>query len=321
MKKDEKNVLIFGGAGFLGANLVRRCLNDGASVTVVDSLEPMLKGSKESLKAVLGKITFIQGDIRDDKLLKKVIPGQDIIFQCAAQTSHALSIEKPIFDTEVNCIGNLKILAALRDYNKDAVIVYPSSSTMIGKAVNDVIDETHGEKPLDIYSANKGVAEKYYRIFSKVYDLKTVVLRFANLYGPLGRNDPMFGFANYFIQLANADSTVQIFGSGEQSRNVMFVDDAIDAMLTAVSKPELFGEAYFATHPDHYTVREMAEVIVEVFGRGKIKYIPWSDMRKRIEVEKVLFSSARFSSLTGWRPKYSLEEGLKLTKERMAGNY
>lgn len=318
MGKKGKKILIFGGAGFLGANLVRYCLKEGAVVTVVDSFEPMLKSTKASLKEVLGAISFIQGDIRDESLLKRVIPGQDFIFQCAAQTSHTLSLEQPIFDAEVNCIGNLKILTALRDHNPDAVIVYPSTSTLIGKAVGDVIDETHGEKPLDIYSAHKGVVEKYFRIFNKVYDLKTAVVRFANLYGPFGRDDPMFGFANYFIQQAHAGKTITIFGKGDQTRNVMFVDDAIDAMWIAAEKPELFGETYFATHPDHYTIREFAEAVGAVWGSADIQYVSWPDVRKRIEIERVLYSSARFSSLTGWKPNYSLAEGLKETKRRMA---
>src|SRR5207253_9847598 len=134
----------------------------------------------------------------------------------------------PLFDAEVNCLGNLKFLDSVRLLNKKAVVVYTSSSTVIGKAVGDVVDETHGEKPLDIYSANKGVAEKYYRIYNRVHDLKTIVLRFANLYGPYGKGHPDFGFVNYFIHLAWNDQEIKLFGSGAQSRNVMFVEDAAE---------------------------------------------------------------------------------------------
>src|SRR3989338_1973872 len=169
-----KRILIFGGAGFLGDNVVRHCLEQApeAKIIVVDSLEPAMKSTTDSLKSVADRIIFIKGDIRDAELLKQVVPGADLIFNCAAQTSHPKSFEDPVFDTEVNCIGNLRLLTAIRDYNRDATVVYPSSSTVIGKAIGDVIDESHGEKPLDIYSTNKSSADKKYRVFHKVYDIK-----------------------------------------------------------------------------------------------------------------------------------------------------
>lgn len=323
LAKKPNRILIFGGAGFLGANLVRHCLSQapGATITVVDSLEPSMKSTTDSLKSVADNITFIQGDIRDPELLKKVVPGQDLIFNCAAQTSHTRSFEDPIFDTEVTCIGNLRLLTAMRDYNREAVVVYPSSSTVVGKAIGDVIDESHGEKPLDIYSTNKGVAEKYYRVFHNVYDIKSVVLRFANLYGPFGKNDPEFGFVNYFIGQAQAGKPITIYGEGEQTRNVMFVDDATDIMWQAAFRPELIGEVYFATHDEHHSVREIAEAIVAVFGQSQIEFVAWPDIRKRIEIEKVLISSARLQQLMGWKARYSLKEGLALTKARSSNGY
>lgn len=317
-----KRILIFGGAGFLGANLVRRCLKEPhVLITVVDSLDPALLSTKASLDAVADRITFIQGDIRDVVLLKRVIPEQDIIFNCAAQTSHPRSLEDPVFDTEVNCIGNLRLLTAIRDYNPRAVVVYPSSSTVVGKAVNKVIDEQHGEKPLDIYSANKGVAEKYYRIFNRLYDLKTVVLRFANLYGPFGKNDPAFGFVNYFIQQAVLGNTITLFGDGNQTRNIMFVDDATDILWQAAFLPQLIGETYFAVHSEHHSVREVAESIIEIFNSGELKLVPWPDVRKRIDVENVLISSARLRELTGWKANYTLKDGLRITHNRLKENY
>lgn len=318
MTENKKKVLILGAAGFMGANLVRRVLQEpNVEVTAVDSLDPYLKSTKDSLADVMDKITFIEGDIRDDKLLKEVVTGKDLIFNCAAQTSHPRSFEDPVFDIEVNCIGNIKLLMAIRDYAPNAVVVYPSSSTVVGKAVGDLIDESHAEKPLDIYSTNKGVAEKYYRVFNTVYDIKTVVLRFANLYGPYGKKDPAFGFVNYFINMAADGETIKIFGDGAQTRNVMFIDDVTDIMWQAAHDPKLIGELYFATHHDHHSVKEIAEAIVEIFGKGKIEYAPWPDIRKRIEIEKVQFSSAKLHYLTNWRPKYSLKQGLQKTKEKM----
>src|ERR1044071_2128281 len=145
-------ILVIGGAGFLGANLVRRCLQESDNhVTVLDSLEPRLRANVNSLHEVWKKIRFVRGSMGDEPLIAEVVQGQDIIFNCAAQTSHPLSLEDPLFDAEINCLGNLKLLESIRLLNKQAMIVYASSSTVIGKAVGDLVDETHGEKPLDIY--------------------------------------------------------------------------------------------------------------------------------------------------------------------------
>jgi UDP-glucose 4-epimerase len=308
------NILIIGGAGFLGANLVRRCLAEpGTQVTVVDSLDPHLRATTKNLQKVWPQIRFVRGDIRDETLLAQIVQGQDVIFNCAAQTSHPLSIQYPLLDADINCAGNLKLLEAIRLLNEDVVVVYTSSSTVIGKAMNEVVDEDHGERPLEIYSANKGIAEKYYRIYHTIYDLKTVVLRFANLYGPYGKGYPEFGFINYFIHLAWTNQEIKIFGAGDQRRNVMYVDDATDILWNAAKEPRLVGGTYFATSDENLTVRETAETIVKVFQRGKVTHIEWPDERRRIEIGDVKFSSARLRNITGWQPKYDLVSGLQQT--------
>jgi UDP-glucose 4-epimerase len=311
-------ILILGGAGFIGSNLVRYCLSkDSAEITVMDSLDPHLHASIRNLRAVWQKIRFVRGDMRDETLLAEIIQGQDVIFNCAAQTSHPLSIQYPLLDAEINCLGNLKLLEAVRLLNPKAVVLYPSSSTVIGKAEEPTVDEDHGEKPLEIYSANKGVAEKYYRIYHTLHDLNTIVLRFANLYGPYGKAFPEFGFINYFIHLAMEDKTIEIFGEGRQHRNVMYVEDAVEILWKAAFDPQLRGRMFFATGNQHLPVREIAEAVVRMVGKGRVRYIEWPDERRRIEVDHVAFSAARLQALTGWQPRHSFEEGLKKTVEIM----
>jgi UDP-glucose 4-epimerase len=310
------NILIIGGAGFLGANLVRRCLREPENqVTVLDSLESRLKATTDNLQEVWDRIRFVRGSMCDEPLIAEMVQGQDVIFNCAAQTSHPLSLQDPLFDAEINCLGNLKLLEAVRLINKQAVVLYTSSSTVIGRAVEETVDETHGEQPLDIYSANKGVAEKYYRIYHRVYDVNTIVLRFANLYGPYGKGYPEFGFVNYFISLAWNDQEIKVFGSGEQTRNVMYAEDAVEILYRAAQDRRLIGEVFFATHEEQHTVAEIAREIIRVFGRGSLTAVEWPDERKRIEIESVRISSERLQRITGWRAQYSLEEGLQKTCE------
>lgn len=309
------NILIIGGAGFLGTNLVYRCLEEtGSEITVMDSLDPHLYASTKNLSKVWDRIRFIRGDMRDETLLAETVQGKDVIFNCAAQTSHPLSIQYPLLDADINCIGNLKLLEAVRLLNKKAVVIYTSSSTVIGKALHETVNEDHWERPLEIYSANKGVAEKYYRIYHSIHDLKTIVLRFANLYGPYGKGYPEFGFINYFIHLAWQNQEIKIFGSGEQIRNVMYVEDATEIVWRAAQEPKLFGETYFATGNEHLSVLEIARKIVDVFQQGHVNHIEWPEDRRRIEIEHVKFSSSRLQGITGWKPSFDFESGLQRTK-------
>lgn len=314
------NILVVGGAGFLGANLVRQCLREpGHRVTVLDSLEPQLRSNVTALGPVWDRIRFVRGNMGDEPLIAELVQDQHVIFNCAAQTSHPLSLQDPLFDAQTNCLGNLKLLEAVRLLNPGVRLVYTSSSTVIGRAVGDVVDETHGEKPLDIYSANKGVAEKYYVIYNRVHDLKTLVLRFANLYGPYGKGYPEFGFINYFIHLAWAGEEIKVFGPGDQTRNVMYVEDAADILWRGAQDDRLVGDVYFAAHEEHYPVLAIAETVVRVLGRGSVIHVPWPEERRRIDVDKVQISSARLRDITGWRPRYSFEEGLRRTRAVLEG--
>ncbi len=309
------NILIIGGAGFLGANLVRRCLAEpGTAVTVLDSLDPHLHATTANLQEVWEKIRFVRGDMRDETLLAEIVQGQEIIFNCAAQTSHPLSIQYPLLDAEINCLGNLKLLESIRLLNPRARVVYTSSSTVIGKALTEVVDEDHWERPLEIYSANKGVAEKYYRIYHTIHDLNTVVLRFANLFGPYGKGYPEFGFINHFIHQAWNGQEIEIFGSGEQSRNILYVEDATEILWRAASEPRLVGESWFATGDQHLSVAEIAAKIVQAFQRGAVTHIDWPEERKRIEIDHVRFSSERLRAIVDWHPRFDLETGLQRTR-------
>ena len=315
------NVLITGGAGFLGSNLVRRCLAENScQVTVLDSLDPLVHSTTQNLQEVWSKIRFVRGDIRNETLLAEIVQDQDVIFNCAGQTSHALSLQYPLMDADINCLGSLKLLDAVRLLNKEATVVYSSSSTVTGKSLQEIADENHPERPLEIYSANKGVAEKYFRIYHTHYDMKTVVLRFANLFGPYGKGYPEFGFVNFFIHQAWTNQQIKIFGEGRQTRNVMYVDDAAEILWRAAHEPRLIGDTYLATGTQHPTVREIADTIVRVFQRGRVTSVEWPDDRRRIEIGHVKLSSARLRAITNWEPRYDLTSGLQRTKAVLEKN-
>lgn len=314
------DILILGGAGFLGCNLVRRCIRDsGNQVLVVDSLDPKLGSTMDHLRDVEQSVRFVHGDMRDEALMREVVQGRDVVFNCAAQTSHPLSMSDPLYDASINCLGNLTLLEALREADPDrrTLVVYTSASTVVGSAEGEEIDETSAEDPRDIYSANKGAAEKYYRIYHRVHGLKTVVLRFANLYGPYGKGSPAFGFINYFIDLAWRDQDITLYGDGAQRRNVMYVADAAEVLYHSALNPSLIGETHFAVHREHLSASEIAHAIVSVLGRGRVVNVEWPEERRRIDVGDVLISPAKLWELTDWRPRFSFAEGLARTRKTM----
>lgn len=314
-------ILILGGAGFLGNNLIRYLLNKKLTkITVVDSLSPEFKSNLKSLSDILPKIKFIKGDIRNQKLMERVVKKQNIIFNCAGQTSHPLSLTNPILDASINCIGNLTLLEAVRKNNPTAKIIFTGSSTLIGKAFDENVDEKHSEKPLDIYSANKGVAEKYYYIYHKIHGLKTLTLRFANIYGPYGKGFPQFGFINYFIDLAIKNQQISIYGKGNQIRNVMYAEDAAALLYLSAKNDDLFGDIYFAVHREHYSVLEIAKEIISVFKKGRINKIKWPNIREKIEINNVFISGAKLFYKTKWEPEYNLRKGLEKIKDVVSKN-
>ena len=308
------NYLIVGGAGFVGANLVRRCLAEpDAEVVVLDSLDPHLFSTTDHLRDVWARIRFVQGDMRDEPLVAELVGPCDVVLNCAAQSSHPLSIRYPQMDVDINCKGNLTLLEAVRKHNREAIVLFTSSTTVIGRPRRDGCDDAP-EQPLDIYSANKGVAEKYHRIYHTSHDLKTIVLRFSNLFGPYGKEYHELGFVNYFISRAWSDKPIEIYGSGEQTRNLLFVDDATEIMLKAIGEPRLIGESRFATGNDCMSVLNIAQTIVRVLGRGSVVHVDWPDDRRRMEIGDAQYSSKPLRDLTGWSPRYDFISGLEKTR-------
>ena len=293
-------ILILGGAGFLGKNLCD-FYRGKATVTVVDTLDPLFRSTAPE------GVKFIRGSFGDTKLMMEVVSGQDVIIHCAAQTSHPVSMQMPLFDADINVRENLSFLETLRAMEYKGVVIYISSSTVTGKAM--VIDKTTRENPLDIYSANKLVAEKYYHIYANAYSLKTIVLRFPNMYGNYGKPYPEFGFINYFIGLAEQGKSITVYGDGRQLRNVLYVKDVVSAIDASLNK-ELGGETGMVGHKFNHSIIDIATIIAEKYG-VVVEIVPFPESRKVIDVGDVYMDYGEFSKETGWFPEFSFREGLE----------
>lgn len=309
----DQSVLITGGLGFIGSNLARRCLTLGAKVTILDNLDPYAAGNERNIHDFRGSVSLVRGDILRVEDLAACLPGADIVFHCAAQTSHVGSVKYPHKHIETNCQGTVNVLEAVRTHAPQATIVYVGTSTQIGPMQYEPIDEKHPEFPADMYSASKVAAEKYVLLYGQIYGMKTTSIRLANVFGPRSCiKDPGFGFINFFIGLALQGADIPIFGDGAQKRNFCYVEDAIEALIQASLNERACGEILFAVSDEHFSVADMAGKLVDCIG-GKLRFVPWPKERAGIEVGCQVFTNRKIREVLGWRASFGMEEALAQT--------
>jgi len=308
-------VLITGGLGFIGSNLASRCHAEGAAVTVYDCLDPHSGGNIYNVHAIENDIDIIVSDVRHLDDLCQAVRQKDIVFNCAAHTSHSQSMTDPLIDIDVNCRGTINLLEAARRFNPDVKIVHVGTSTQMGRMIHSEADETHPEFPIDIYSANKSVSEKYVLIYGNAYGMRTTVVRLANNFGPRSNiRSPQFGFINYFIGLAMAGRDLTVFGDGHQLRNASYVGDTVDALLLAALNDSANGEVLFAVADTQCNVAEIARSICDCIG-GEVRFVEWPKEREAIEVGDAIISNEKIKRVLGWSPRVSMRDGLERTRE------
>ncbi len=310
-----RRVLITGGLGFIGSNLAHRCLELGARVTIYDCLDPRSGGNLFNIDDIRADVDLVMGDVRDFECLSSHVAGQDLVFHCAAYTSHPNSMREPLIDVDVNCKGTLILLESLRRFNPNARLVYVGTSTQVGRMVYRPIDELHVEFPVDIYSANKLAGEKYCLIYARAYGLPVTVIRLANVFGPRSNiRSPDFGFINYFIGLGLQGKEIPVFGEGRQLRNITYVEDCVEALILAALSDRTAGEVFFAVSDHHYSVADIAREVARVIG-GRVRFVPWPAERKAIEVGDALISNKKFRGVVPWTARHDLTSGLVKTRD------
>jgi UDP-glucose 4-epimerase len=315
-KLKGKKVLITGGLGFIGSNLAHRCLELGAKVSIYDNLDPHSGGNLYNVNDISNSVELHFHDLINFDLLSDHISNQDIIFNCAASTSHPFSMREPWLDSDVNSRAVVNLIEAIRRFNCTAKLVHIGTSTQLGPLHYNPADENHPEFPTDIYSANKSVSEKYVLIYARAYGLRATVIRFANVFGPRASiHSSEFTFNNYFIGLALQDKEITVFGDGKQLRNVLYVDDAVEALVLTAEMEKTNGETFFAVGDHHYSVAQIAEKTVKYLEKGRVNHVPWPKGLKSIEIGDAVISNSKIKNYIDWSPKVTLEDGLIKTKE------
>jgi len=313
-RMDGERVLILGGMGAIGSNLAHKITTLGAKVTIYDSFMEGTGANPINIKEIKDLVDVVKGDIRDIKPLTKAVKDKTIIFNCAAQVSHLVSMQDPFLDIDINCIGHINVLESCRKVNDSAKIIYTGTRGQNGEALYNPIDEDHPDNPIDIYGANKLASELYHFVYHKAYGIWTTSLRLTNTYGPRAQmNNPQHSIVNWLISKVLLDEEITVFEPGTQLRDINYMQDVIDALILASQNKKANGEMFLLGSGQGIEFVDLAKLIIEIAGAGKYRKVPWPEDRKTIETGSVVINYSKINKLLGWHPKTMPEEGIKKT--------
>ncbi|HET9061700.1 MAG TPA: SDR family oxidoreductase [Candidatus Binatia bacterium] len=257
--------LVTGGAGFIGSNIVEALVTSGAAVRVLDNLA---NGKRENLAAFGDRVEWIEGDIRDPSVCQHAVRGASVVLHLAALGSVPRSIADPATSNDVNVTGTLNVLIAARDAGVKRV-VFSSSSSVYGENPALPKREDLATLPISPYAVSKLAAESYTRVFSKVYGLETVSLRYFNVFGPRQRADsPYAAVIPLFMQSALDGRPLPINGDGLQSRDFTYVTNVVRANLLAATVPGVAGGTYNIACGERYSLLDIVDALAEAAGRS-----------------------------------------------------
>ena len=318
------NWLITGGCGFIGKNLIKRLINenDAHSIRIIDNLSV---GQREDLYYATnhydevtaaaasweqGAVQLVVGDILDEKLAISVSRGADVVVHLAANTGVAPSVENPRMDCVTNVLGTFNYLDACR-INEVKRFVFASSGAPIGECTPPIHEEL-APHPVSPYGASKLAGEGYCSAFSRTFGLDTVALRFGNVYGP-GSTHKSSVVAK-FIRQAMEGETLEIYGSGQQTRDFIFMDDLLDAVCKAANTPNIGGEIFQIATNKETTVNHLVELMRPLFEAHGLHNVNIINSAPRLgDVLRNFSDTSKAKSMLGWEAKTSLEEGLRNT--------
>lgn len=309
----NKKTIITGGLGFLGSSLARKLVGLGAKVTIIDSLIPGCGGNLHNIAGIEKKVKVNISDVRDKYSMNYLVRNQEIMFNLAGTLSHVDSMTDPFSDLEINCVSQLSILEACRHNNPQIKIIWAGTRNQYGRAQYSPVDENHPQIPTDVNGINNIAGEQYHLLYYHVYGIKTVSLRLTNCYGPRHQmRHSRQGVLNWFIRQIIDGEEIKLMGSGNQIRDVNYVDDVSDAFLIIGLSDNVWGEAYnLGGNP--ITLEDFVKRAINVYGKGSYSYIPFTNDRKKIEIGNYIANWRKIKKQVGWKPKVTLEKGLEET--------
>ncbi len=303
---EYSRILVTGGAGFIGSHTVDRLLQEGFGVTVLDDLSTgRIANIKHHLKN--RRFRMIEGDIRDEKVVRRALKGIEAVIHEAAISSVEESIKDPIKTNDVNLNGTLNLLnLSVKEGVKR--FVFASSASVYGD-LNPPLKEDFQPKPMSPYAVSKLSGEYYCKAFHKIYGLETICLRYFNVYGLRQRNNQYSSVIINFIDNLKKNKSPVIFGDGLQTRDFIYISDVVEASLIALKSKEGIGEVFNIATGKPTTINELAQTIIELKGKNNLRPIH-AEPRKG-DIRHSYADIEKAEKILKFRAKVSLEEGLK----------
>ena len=303
------SALVTGGAGFIGSHLVETLVAGGCRVCVLDNLST---GTQANLDALAHGVRFIRGDIRDPAVLEAAVSGCEVVFHLAAVVSVPKTTEDPLGSAAVNETGSLQALEAARS-GKARRLVFASSSAVYGDEPTLPKREEMPTRPLTPYAVQKLAVEYYLRVYQSLYGLETAGLRFFNVFGP--RQDPSSpysGVISIFMTQALKGEPPVIYGDGRQSRDFVFVGDAVQALISAAKSPSAPGKVFNVGTGKSVTINALWKVIATLSGSGAT---PVHGPPRPGDVPHSVAAIDCARADLGFAQRVSFEDGLKMTMD------
>ncbi|AEV70511.1 SDR family NAD(P)-dependent oxidoreductase [Acetivibrio clariflavus] len=305
------NILVTGGAGFIGRWVVKKLLDDGHKVWILDNLS---NGSKRNIEEFINNsnlIEFTEGDIKDIATLERLFLNKfDLCYHLAASINVQDSIDDPVTTFQNDTVGTFYVLEQCRKHN--VKMVFMSTCMVYDRAKdNEGIDESHPVKPASPYAGSKIAGENMVLSYWYAYKLPTVVIRPFNTYGPMQRTDGEGGVVAIFIKRSLEGLPLNIYGDGKQTRDLLYVEDCAEFVVQAGYSDRVNGEIVNAGLGRDISINDLALLISG--DASKIKHVP--HIHPQSEIPKLLCNAQKAKNLLGWYPKTSLEEGIAKTKE------
>jgi UDP-glucose 4-epimerase len=311
----SSRVVVTGGLGFIGSNLVRRLVELGADVLVVDAKIPNTGANAANLRGIEDRLRLEIMDLRNAEEIAPLLPGHQVVFNLAGTVSHLDSMTNPLSDMDANVHAQIVLLEACRRHIPEARIVFASTRQIYGRPVSCPVDETHPVRPIDVNGIHKAAAENYHTIYHQVYGMPTVSLRLTNTYGPRMRvKDARQTFLGIWVSSILQNKVFEVWG-GYQKRDLTYVDDAVEAFLMAGACPRVQGGVFNIGGSSPITLTSLAECLVSAAGTGSFATMEFPAERLRIDIGDYFADDRRFRELTGWAPRFTLADGLLRTVE------
>lgn len=305
-------VLVIGGLGFIGGNLTARLRAEGAQVTVLTPARSRYAALADQLEA--NGVVIVNGDIRDRAQVGSAVEGQQLVFNLSGQSGAVRSMEDPCTDLDLNCRGTLVLLDAVRHVNPDAKLVTVGSRLEYGRPQSMPVEESSLGEPLSVHAIHKRTVEQYLRLYRRLFGLRFAIARVTNPYGPgqpAGRT--AYGIINRFIHLALAGEALTLYGDGRQLRDYIHVDDVVTALLALAAAPGADGMAYNVASGTGTAMADLAAMVIEIAGSGRIAHTEWPALAAQIETGDFVAHIGRIRRDVGWAPSIGLRDGLSQT--------